>query len=610
MGSLKTWIAAKFFSEYFGTTNDATSAKSRDIEKGIIKRLGLRFGDIASKDFEPPEFDLIQIYNGYNTDSYIRQGIDKYIDQMFKEGYTISGKDETVTDYIKMRLAFIAEATGTPTGQLLIDIAEDVVKYSNCIIAKARATDQAQLPPTVKVQGLMGFDPVGGYFCLNATTMKVKRDKFGAIQGWQQEVEGADKPVNFKAGDIIHIYYKREKGNAFGTSFLVPVLDDVRALRQAEENVLRMLYRNIYPFYHVKVGDKDTPGTPQEIQDVQDAIDNMNVEGGIATTNRVEIKPIASDQVINAEPYLRYLEDRVFSGMGVPAIMFGRGNTANRSTGDNMTSEMADRIKAIQRTIEMFINQFMIKELLMEGGYDPVLNPDHIVEFWFNENDLDSKIKAETHAIYQYEHNSITEDEMRAELGRDPITDRGLMFQTLVSQANAEHSAKVGAQYAPKTEGGNSAGTKETNNKQKPTNQNGTKTSPKKTTNSAYEELISDRYSSYRDSLDTFITQYYDNQTDEGKDFSRSMIYRTITNACTDVFHITDEIYKDNDNNMSRVYYTHCFKLLKDDITEYITSIKDMETAKGLISSLLDIYEDKLLCIASTASLFEGKEVN
>jgi lysophospholipase L1-like esterase len=68
----------------------------------------------------------------------------------------------------------------------------------------------------------------------------------------------------------------------------------------------------------------------------------------------------------------------------------------------------------------MFFNSFIIKELLMEGGYDPVLNPDQVVEFKFNDNDVDVMIKKEVHAIYKYEHNAITEDEMREELGNSP----------------------------------------------------------------------------------------------------------------------------------------------------------------------------------------------
>lgn len=485
--SFKTWAARKIFSDVIKDV--AAPKKSSNIEIAPAKALGLRLGDTTSKDFEEPEFDLKTISTAYNTDGYIRQGVDKYVDQIFKEGYELFGKDENVTAYITMRLQYMARVTNQPYGQFYIDIVDDVVKYSNCIIAKARMTDQSQLPPGVSITGINGLEPIVGYYCLNVPSMQVKRDKNGIVQSWQQLMDGNDKGVKFKPEDIIHIYYKREKGNAFGTPILLPVLDDVRALRQAEESVLRLIYRNVYPFYHIAVGSKEIPGGPNDVTSMQNDINNMDLEGGIVTTERAVIKAIASNQVINAEPYLRYLEDRVFSDMGIPAILFGRGDTANRSTGDNMTSEMSDRIKAIQKTVELFINTYIINDLLLEGGYDPYLNPDQQVVFRFKENDLDTKIKSDNQAIFEYEHNSITEDEMRSKLGMDPITDRSKMFQTLVTQANAAALAALKPQTGTSSSTSNQTGTKATNNKVKPTNQYKTKTSPKKTTNSEVEQM-------------------------------------------------------------------------------------------------------------------------
>ena len=485
MGKFKIWLAKKLFS--YNEMEDA-SAANRDPAETTVKRVGIRLGDVTSKDFEDPEFDLSEIQTGYNADSYIRQGVDKYVDQIFKEGYEFYGKNEQAVEYIKLRLSFIAEATQTPTTQLFTDIAEDVVKYSNCFLAKVRVNDTNALPPTVTVQGIGGASPIGGYFCLNATTIKLKRDKTGLVTGYQQEVDGADKPVTFKPEDMIHFFYKREKGNAFGTPFLWPVLDDVRALRQAEENVLKMMYRNIHPFNHVKVGTDEIPGTEAEITEVQESINGMEVEGGIITSNRVTITPIASDRVIDAEPYLAYLENRIFSGMGIPAILFGRGDTSNRSTGDSMTSEMSDRIKAIQRIIEATVNDFIIKELLLEGGYDPVLNHDDSVLFKFKENDMDSMVKYENHVIFKFEHNAITEDEMRLMLNMDPIQDRNLLNRELSLQAEIALAQATGA--VNQTNTGSSSNTKSVDNKVKPTNQHGTKTSPKKTSDSSYDVEI------------------------------------------------------------------------------------------------------------------------
>ncbi|MGL5458088.1 MAG: hypothetical protein ACRDBY_00575 [Cetobacterium sp.] len=449
----------------------------------LVKRLGFRNGDVTSKEFEEPEYDFADIDSAYEVDSYVRQGVDKYIEQIFKEGYRVYGKNENAVEYVKLRLKFMAEATQTPTDQLLTEIAESMVKYHNPILVKARMADQAQLPPGATTTGLDGKEPIVGYFSVHPGTLKIKRDKNGTIQGWQQEVEGADKPIKFRPEDVVHIPYKRRPGNAFATPFLLSVLNDVKALRFLEENCTNMLYKHVNPMYHASVGDQDSPGTTDEIDEVTLSLNSMDVDGGIVTTNRVNIAAIESNKTVDARPYLDYLEARVFTGIGIPSVMFGRGGTANRNTADSMTAENADRIKAYQNAIETGITFYIVKELLMEGGFDPLNNPDDEVYFEFLENDLDRKIKHEVHATFMYEHNAIDENEMRDVIGRDPITDRGLMYQTLVTQANAQVEAQVKSQVA---------GTKATNQKNTPTNQHGTKSSSKKTTNALQAIIIND----------------------------------------------------------------------------------------------------------------------
>lgn len=526
MNRIKMFMAKKFFKELLPVSGKQTDASGssgggagRELASESVKRIVYK--ETNDTDYEDPDFDLSDIQSGYNTDSYIRQGVDKYVDQIFKEGYSFYGTDSNIVDYLKLRLSYIAEATNTPTNQLLIDIAEDVVKYGNAMVVKARSNDPNALPQGVNVTGLYGKDPVVGYFCANPVTMKCKRDEFGTITEWQQDNDAGT--TTFAPEDVVHFYYKKEKGNAYGTSFLIPVLDDVRALRQAEENVLKMMYRNIYPFYHIAVGTDDATGTSKEVDALKEALDGMDVEGGLVTTERVKITPIASDKVIDAEPYLKYMESRVFSGMGIPEIMFGRGNTANRSTGDNMTSEMADRIRAMSRVIEMFFNTFIIKELLMEGGYDPVLNPDQLVEFKFNDNDVDVMIKKEVHAIYKYEHNAITEDEMRNELGKDPIpdSDREKMFVELITRETLRVQAELDAQTAQAT--ASETGTAETNNKQKNQGGSGNKKSSKSNSNSSSKTknsiepqkigLIKDSIDNMEDSIDNYIKECFASHT-------------------------------------------------------------------------------------------------
>lgn len=603
MNRVKMAVAKRFFKELLPSVAEEEDASGktgggagRELASEFVKKV--TYKENGDTDFEDPDFDLEDIQNGYNTDSYIRQGVDKYVDQIFKEGYSFFGTDSNAVDYLKLRLAFIAEASSTPTSQLLMDIAEDIVKYGNCMIVKARNSDPNALPQGTNVTGLYGKDPVVGYFCANPVTMKCKRDEFGTVTEWQQDNDGGTQ--TFAPEDVVHFYYKREKGNAYGTSFLIPVLDDVRALRQAEENVLKMMYRNIYPFYHVAVGTEEATGTSKEVEQLKEAIDGMDVEGGLVTTERVNIKPIASDKVIDAEPYLKYMEARVFTGMGIPEIMFGRGNTANRSTGDNMTSEMADRIRAICRVIEMFFNSFITKELLMEGGYDPVLNPDQAVEFKFNDNDVDVMIKKQVHAIYKYEHNSITEDEMRDEIGMDPIPDgeRAKMFVELITRETARQQAELSMQA--QKEAAKQNGTAETNNKQK--NQGGKssgntgnkkQTAKKDGLEPMFIGLIKDSVDNLEVSIDNYIKECFDT----GSQVLQTVMVKKIVDCNKEILYtisrspeVTDEM-KDNITKLST-------KLINQIHTDMIGTNTIANTESSIIDIIdvrVSIYRDSLI---------------
>ena len=606
MNKIKMFIAKQFFKELLpvsGKEQDASGSSGggagRELASEFVKRV--TYKENNDTDFEDPDFDLEDIQNGYNTDSYIRQGVDKYVDQIFKEGYSFYGTDANAVEYLKLRLSYIAEASNTPTNQLLMDIAEDIVKYGNCMVVKARSNDPNALPQGTTVTGLYGKDPVVGYFCANPVTMKCKRDEFGTITEWQQDNDGGTQ--TFAPEDVVHFYYKREKGNAYGTSFLIPVLDDVRALRQAEENVLKMMYRNIYPFYHVAVGTEEQTGTTREVEELKSAIDGMDVEGGLVTTERVKITPIASDKVIDAEPYLRYMESRVFSGMGIPEIMFGRGNTANRSTGDNMTSEMADRIRAMCRVIEMFFNSFIIKELLMEGGYDPVLNPDQAVEFRFNDNDVDVMIKKQVHAIYKYEHNAITEDEMRDELGMDPIPDgdRAKLFVELITRETLRVQAELNTQVAKATTA--QTGTAETNNKQK--NQggkssggSGNKKSSSQSKNSIEPQsigLVKDSIDNMENSIDNYIKECFDTNTQ----ITQAKLMEKVVACNKEIMYI---ISRGSNSAAVEDISTHMAKLSTNLLNQIHTDMIGVNTLANTESSVIDIidvrvsiYKDSLI---------------
>ena len=421
-------------------TGEPTEASPKN---SVVQLRSSRWRSEIDRKYVSQEIGLDRVDEVYNNEAYAKRAIDKHIELMFKAGWDIIGDDEEAVEYIKKRLLLIAEMTKIPTNQLFVDIAEDLVKYSNAIVVKVRSRNNLY-PGNLKAVGINNKDPICGYFPINLNYVEVDCDTAGNVYKWYINFPDTPKPLTLSPDDVIQFYYRRDKNNVFATPYLVSVIEDINALRQAEEGVLKQIYRNLNPFLHHIIGlEKDGyGGTQDEVDQARNVIENMDLEDGLITTERHKIEPIALDQVIDAYNYLRYFEQRVFTGLGVSETVMGRSGSASRATAESQYFDLRETVKAMQRVMESFINEFILKELLMEGGYDILFHPESNVEFRFREIDLDMKIKHENHVIYQYITNCITEDELRAELGRNPIVDRDKLFYNLVTIPVAQATGK------------------------------------------------------------------------------------------------------------------------------------------------------------------------
>ena len=417
-------------------TREAPKGGNRDPKKIAVKRIGQAIKDSGGSDFEDPTIDLEEISRAYHTDSYIKRAVDKYADLMFKNGWDFSGKNDAATEYVWMRMKLMAEATDKPIERLLTQAAFDMVLFGNAYIVKQR---RGQLPQGVQAQGYKAKQPVLGYFVLPPTTIRVARDEFGKIVRYEQETDGG-QPVPIKPEDMIHVTYKQPSGRAYGIPFIYNVMDDVKMLRQIEENVARLIYRNLFPLYLYQVGI-DKPGfeaTDEEIEEIREQIRDMPMDGGIVLPERHNIKVVGTEgAALDAEPYLKYFRQRVFTGLGMSDSVMGVGDTSNRSTSDNQAADLFDGVKDFQRIFAEVIQFEIINELLFEGGFDPVLNPDDEVTFAFHEIELDAKTKKENHIVQLFSQNAITHEEMRQLLGLDPVVDESRLHVNMFGKVDS-----------------------------------------------------------------------------------------------------------------------------------------------------------------------------
>jgi len=398
--------------------------KNNNLNKNTYKNLLVKASSLLSgggnrENLSTPEYDLDEIRRACESDSYIKMSLMKYSYMLFKAGYVLRSENEQASDYVKQRLNIMSFATRQPIDILFQECGDDLIKYSNAILIKSRVKT---IMPGLKAVGFFKDKPVGGYFRVNPSEISVLKDDYGQIKKYVQTVNGEEK--HFDPIDVVHIYLDRESGNTFGTPRVLAALEDVKLLRRVEGHVATMIYRFAMPLFQWIIGLPQTgfQATNKEIEEAKATVDSMALDGTVITNEKTSIKAIGAEgTALNAEGYLKYFEQRVFSALGVSESQMGRGGA--KQDADSMESQAHDTVKHIQRTMSIFIQELIINELLLEGGFNPVINENDKVNFVFNEINIETRIKVENHEMAKFQSNMITYKEMRRTLGKKEEVD-------------------------------------------------------------------------------------------------------------------------------------------------------------------------------------------
>ncbi len=372
------------------------------------------------------EYDLAEVGRVEDTESFVRQAFAKKVALMFKEGWDLIGRNPRTVKYIKIRLSQIVRASGEPTIKLLRDIGSSLIRKSNAFLIKVRKEEasggRVRIDPTTE----RDLKPVAAYFPAPAETMEASFSG-NKLTKWRQRMpDGAIK--EYSPQDVIHFYHDKKDGFIFGTPQLVPVLDDIRALRKIEENVELLVYQHLFPLFQFKVGTENMPAGidengEREIDVIRREIQYMPSEGGIVTTERHEIEAIGAEgRALDAKNYLDHFKKRVIAGLGISHVDLGDGDTTNRATSDNMSRNLVDSVKDFQQVLEFFFNELVIAELLLESTFgEDVLDDENRVWLKFKEIDIDSQIRREAHMADQFAKNLVSQDEARLRVGLEPM---------------------------------------------------------------------------------------------------------------------------------------------------------------------------------------------
>lgn len=467
-------------------------------------------GRAPTARFEGSEWDLYETGRIMDTESFVRRAFRVKKNLFLKEGYDFVGADINRIRYIKRRLQQMEHSTGTPFPILMSQTIASLVRCSNAFWIKVRNEKSSGGKIRTTPEG-KELNPIAGYFLVPAETIHFKRDEYGKILKYEQEVYG-HKAIEFNPEDVIHFYFDKMPGFAVGTPSLVPVKDDIRALRRIEENLELLLYQHLFPLFHYQVGTPEAPAAifpdgTSEVNVVKINVSQMPSDGCWVTPERHKIIPLVAGQPpVAVEKVIAHFKQRIYTGLGVSSVDMGEGGTANRSTAQTMSRNLIDDTKADQKEFGSQFYAFVIQELLQESTFsqDTLFDEENRVYLAFKEIDQETRQAKENHVVDIFLKNAITHDELRKELGLEPFqgegwptaNSKGRMFvkgdgdfsktfyglfdrDKIILQSIDEPGTDEAKSASKSASSSKSTGGKAVANKSKPANQHGTRPSAK-----------------------------------------------------------------------------------------------------------------------------------
>jgi hypothetical protein len=465
------------FSDY--VRNAPTKSKSKAQDPGPelqkVKPKGFGVSEGGGAEYTASPYDFAAIDKLVDVDGYGKRSINRMIHLAFKEGWDLKSSNPEAVAYIRARFAMMKFTQNQSVEDLLIEIYRNALKYHNNFLIKTRDERPGQLfgMNLVSVYG----KPVAGYICAPITTMSIKTDKNNVrIEGFKQ-TSGSNE-AKFKVDEVIHLSIDRESGTFWGKPFLTSVLEDMRSFRIAEEDMLNLLHKEMYPTYYYKVGDAMHPADQDDLNSAVQALEDMYEDGAIAMPGKDEIGVVGSDgKALDVTPHIKHFKERAIVGLGVSPHQIGVGSDLNKAGAEQLDKALYDLVKFYQSKVETMVNDQIITELLLEGGYDPLGisgKESDMVTIEFKEVDIEAQIARENHVVTEFTQNAITHGEMRKKLGEpvDPRLQDKYFYDIQMEIAQAQAAATAAA--SPNQPAKGQAGSKD-----KPSNQHGNKNNPK-----------------------------------------------------------------------------------------------------------------------------------
>ena len=403
----------------------------REITKSpVLSFFGPRVNSVSNyTEFTPHEYDLYEYSRIIDTEAIVYKAFERKKSLMFKNGYLLTSDSDDNISYIKQRLKEFHYVSGKSFEGFVEELAYNLIMFHNAYVLMYRDLDKST-GKSISV-GDEEIEPLAALFNMPTESIERKLKDDGSVSRYKQKISYT-KYRTFSPKIIRHLTYNKRPGFTMGTPPLEAVKDDIIALRRIEESVETLIYKSLFPIIHVKVGTETHPATTlrdgsSEVSAMSKVLKEIDDSGGVVTSERVEIKSIGAESMaLRVESYLEYFKNRVMIGLGVSTTDLGIGDSSGKATGSIISQTLKEAVIDMQRVVARFITEEIFSDLLVESGkYKAkyMIPEEDMVTLSFNSVDHDSQIKIESHWLNLANSKMISQSELRALIGKRPMSD-------------------------------------------------------------------------------------------------------------------------------------------------------------------------------------------
>lgn len=367
------------------------------------------------------EYDFTETNRIIDTEALVSAIFRRKKHLILKEDPVLKSENSRNLDYINKRLLEIEYVSEVTFSDLLDSATQSLISYHNVFILKNRSFVSSSGNKVDKK------DPIASLHILSPSRLTPIEDELGDLIGYNYKSKRSGKYLQIPKDMVYHIHTDKKIDVSVGTPPLEAVKDDILSLRQIEESIERLIYKNASPLLHVQVGTDDLPAQilpngDSEIDYYNSLVYNMEDEGGLTTSHRVKINLLGSEsQALRIKEYAEYFKGRVLAGLKASSLDIGEANSISTAGANYISDVLKQDVISYQKILERFFTEKLFNDLLLEADWyknSVRVERKDSVQLKLLDSNIDAKIKYESHLANLVRFGLMDREEFGRETGR------------------------------------------------------------------------------------------------------------------------------------------------------------------------------------------------